>query len=164
MNHAKPAKLMAADPSAPTPTPEPPRPALGYLPRSLQRPRSRQHPPPLQSAAPAWGAPSPSTSQQPARGAVSASGKSAPRSSAAPQTRPPAPAPANENSGTNFRPRRSARLNPQAYAIKSAPQAPAPQSLPSETMVRTFLFHYHITSVLVPRKTHTPSRVFTWRI
>ena len=38
INHAKPAKLSAADPPAPTPTPETPRPTLGYLPRSLQRP------------------------------------------------------------------------------------------------------------------------------
>ena len=151
VNHAKPAKLTAADPPAPTPTPEPPRPALGYLPRSFQRPLPRQRQPPLQSAAPAGGAPSlptasvpalsaasPSASQQPARGAVSANRKAAPRSSAAPQKWPPAPAPANENSGTEFRPRRSARLNPQAYAIKSVPQALAPQSLPSETMARTY--------------------------
>ena len=143
INHAKPSKLTAADPPAPTPTPEPPRPALGYLPRSFQRPLPRQPPPPLQSAAPAGGAPSlptasalapsaasPSTSQKPACGAVSANRKAAPRSSAALQTRPPAPAPANENSGTLFRPRRSTWLNPQAYAIKSVPQALAPQSLP----------------------------------
>ena len=151
VNHAKPAKFTAADPQAPTPTPEPPRPALGYLPRSLQRPRPHQPPPPLQSAAPAGGAPSlptasvpapptasPSASQQPARGAVSANRNFAPRSSAATETRPPAPARANENSGSNFRPRRSARLNPQAYAMKSSPKAPAPQSLPSETMARTY--------------------------
>ena len=151
VNHAKPAKLTAADPPAPTPTPEAPRPVLGYLPRSFQRPLPRQPPPPLQSAAPAGGAPSLPTasvpapsaasspaSQQPDHGAVSANRKAAPRSSAAPQTRPPAPAPANENSGTEFRPWRSAWLNPQAYAIKSVPQAPAPQSLPSETMARTY--------------------------
>ena len=45
VNHAKPAKLTAPDLPLPTPAPEPPRPALGYLPRSLQRPRS--HPPPF---------------------------------------------------------------------------------------------------------------------
>ena len=151
VNHAKPAKLTAADPAAPTPTPEPPRPAIGYLLRSFQRPLPRQPPPPLQSAAPTGGAPSLPTASVPAQsaasssasqklacGAVSANGKAAPHSSAAPQTRPPAPAPANENSGTNFRPQRSARLNPQAYAIKSAPQAPAPQSLPSDIMARTY--------------------------
>ena len=151
VNHAKPAKLTAADPPAPTPTSEPPRPALGYLPRSFQRPLPRQPLPLLQSVAPAGGAPSlptasvpapsaasPSVSQQPSRRAVSANGRGAPRSSAAPKTRPPAQAPPNGNSGTEFRPRRSARLNPQAYAIKSVPQAPAPQSLPSEIMERTY--------------------------
>ena len=135
-SHAKPAKLTAADP-----------PALGYLPRSLQRPRPRQ-PPPLRSAAPTGGAPSPPTAsvsvppaaspsvgQQPARGAVSANRNSAPRSS---EPQHPTPARANENSGSSFRPRRSARLNPQAYAIKSSPKAPAPQSLPSETMAWTY--------------------------
>ena len=152
VNHAKPAKLTTADPPAPTPTPEPPRPALGYLPRSLQRPRPHQPPPPLQAAAPAGGAPSlptasvpappaalPPASQQPAREAASVNRSTAPRSSpAATDTWPPAPARANENSGSSFRPRRSARLNPQAYAIKSSPKAPAPQSLPSETMARTY--------------------------
>ena len=151
VNHAKPAKLTAADPPAPTPAPEPPRPALGYLPRSLQRPRPPQPPPPLQEAAPTGGAPSlptasvpatpasPPASQQPAREAASTNRNSAPRSSpAATETQPPTPARANENSGSSFRPRRSARLNPQTYAIKSSPQAPAPQSLPSKTMSRTY--------------------------
>ena len=151
VNHAKPAKFTATDLPAPTPTPEPPRPALGYLPRSLQRPPPRQPPPPLQTAVPTGGAPSlptasvpvppatsPSASQQPARGAVSANRNSAPRSSAATKMRPPAPAQANENSGSSFRPRRSAQLNPQAYTIKSSPKASAPQSLPSETMARTY--------------------------
>ena len=131
INHAKPAKLTAADP-----------PALGYLPRSPRQP------PPLRSAAPTGGAPSPPTAsvsappatspsmaQQPARGAVSANRNSAPRSS---EPQHPTPARANENSGSSFRQRRSARLNPQAYAIKSSPKAPAPQSLPSETMARTY--------------------------
>ena len=110
--------------------------------------RPSQPPPPLQSAAPTGGAPSsptasvpappaasPSASQQPAHGAVSANRNSAHRSS---EPQPPAPARANENSGSSVRPRRSARLNPQAYAIKSSPKAPAPQSLPSETMARTY--------------------------
>ena len=143
VNHAKPTKLPAAAPPAPTPTPEPPRPALGYLPKSLQRPIPRQPPPPPQSAAPTGGSPSPPTSsvstlpaaspsagQRPTRGTISANKNSAPRSS---EPRPPVPARANENSGSGFKPRRSARLNPQAYAIKNTPKAPAPQSLPSET-------------------------------
>ena len=54
----------------------------------------------------------PSASQQLARGAFSANRKSAPCSSAETKTRPPASAPTNENSGSSFRPRRSARLNP----------------------------------------------------
>ena len=136
VNHAKPAKLTAADPPAPTPTPEPPRPALGYLPRSLQRPRPcHPLPPPLQAAAPAPSLPtalvpappaaSPPASQQPTREAASANKNSAPRSSpAATKTRPPAPSRANENSRSSFRLRRSAQLNPQAYAIKSSPKAP----------------------------------------
>ena len=56
-NHAKPAKLPATGFPAPIPTPEPPRPALGYLPRSFQRPLPRQSPPPPQPAAPAEGSP-----------------------------------------------------------------------------------------------------------
>ena len=42
INHAKPAKTPAAGFPAPIPTPEPPQPTLGYLPRSLQRPLSRR--------------------------------------------------------------------------------------------------------------------------
>ena len=152
VNHAKPAKLTAADLPAPTPMPEPPRPALGYLPRSLQRPRPRQPPPPLQAAAPAGGASSPPTasvstppaasppaSQQPTCEATSANGNSAPLSSpSATEMQPPTSSRANENSGSSFRPRRSALLNPQAYAIRSPPKAPDPQSLLSETMARTY--------------------------
>ena len=95
VNHAKPAKLPAAGFPAPIPTPEPPRPALGYLPRSLQRPLPRQPPPPPpQSAAPAGGPPSPPasskstspaatppTGQRLTRGAAAANRNSASRSS-----------------------------------------------------------------------------------
>ena len=42
INHAKPAKAPADGFPAPIPTPEPPKPTLGYLPRSLQRPLSRR--------------------------------------------------------------------------------------------------------------------------
>ena len=41
VNHSKPAKTPVTGFPAPIPTPEPPRPTLGYLPRSLQRPLSR---------------------------------------------------------------------------------------------------------------------------
>ena len=148
VNHAKPVKLPAVGFSAPIPTPEPPRPALGYLPRSLQRPLPRQPPPPPpQSAAPAGGSPSPPasskstspaatppTSQRLTRGAAAPNRNSASCSSKPP---PPASARANDNARFSLQPRRSARLNQQPYAIKSSLPAPAPQSL-SNTMVRTY--------------------------
>ena len=55
INHAKPAKTPVDGFPAPLTTPEPPLPPLGYLPRSLQRPRTRQSPPLPQSAAPTAG-------------------------------------------------------------------------------------------------------------
>ena len=42
VNHDKPAKTPVTGFPTPLPTPEPPRPTLGYLPRSLQRPLSRR--------------------------------------------------------------------------------------------------------------------------
>ena len=51
VNHNKPAKLTAPNLPLPTSAPEPSRPALGYLPRSLQRLCPRP-PPPSQAAAP----------------------------------------------------------------------------------------------------------------
>ena len=148
VNHAKPAKLPAAGFPAPIPTPEPLRPALGYLPRSLQRPLPRQPPPPPpQPPAPTGGSPSPpasskstspavtpSTSQRLTRGAAAANRNSASRSSKPP---PPAPVRANDNARASLQPWHSARLNPQVYAIKSALPAPAPQSL-SNTMAQTY--------------------------
>ena len=65
INHAKPAKLPAT--GFPTRPPEPPRPALGYLPRSLQRPLPR---PPPQPATPAEGSPSPPASSKASSPAV----------------------------------------------------------------------------------------------
>ena len=62
INHAKPAKTPVDGFPAPLPTPEQPLPPLGYLPRSLQRPRTRQSPPLPQSAAPTAG-----PTSQPAR-------------------------------------------------------------------------------------------------
>ena len=168
VNHAKPAKLPAAGSPAPIPTLEPPRPALGYLPKSLQRPLPRQPPP--QSATPTGDSPSPpasskstspaatpATGQRLTRGAVAANRNSAPRSSKPP---PPASARANENSGSSFQPRRSARLNTQAYAIKSALPAPL-LSLFLIPWRGLTLSRYRTTSVLVLRRTPTPSRVFT---
>ena len=46
VNYAKPAKTPADGFPAPLPTPEPPKPTLGCLPRSLQRPLSRRPLPP----------------------------------------------------------------------------------------------------------------------
>ena len=155
VNHTKPAKLTAADLPAPAPTPGPPRPALGYLPRGLQRTCPPLPPPPRRPAAPAGGsspsptasmptpsATSPPASQLPAREASSANKNAAshPRrpSPSATEPQPPASPRANKNSGTEVRTRRSAQLNPQAYAIKSPPEAPAPQSLTSDEMARTY--------------------------
>ena len=147
INHAKQAKLPATGFPTPIPTLEPPRPALGYLPRSLQRPLPRQPPLPPQPAAPAKGSPSlpasskasspavtPPASQRLTHGAATANRNLASRSSKPP---PPASARANDNARASLQPRRSARLNPQACAIKSAHPALAPQSL-SDTMVWTY--------------------------
>ena len=143
INHSKPAKLPATGFPAPIPAPEPPRPALGYLPRSMQRPLPRQPPPPPQPAAPAEGSPSPPTSFFAAtpptsrwltRAAVTANRNSASRSAQLP---PNAPARANENSRPGHQLRRSARLTSRACTIKSAAPPPAPQSL-SKTMARTY--------------------------
>ena len=85
---------------------------------------------------------SPPASQPPTREAPSANKNAAshPRHSSpsATETQPPASTRANENSGTEFRLLRSAWLNPQAYAIKSPPETPAPQSLPSDEMAWTY--------------------------
>ena len=107
----------------------------------------RQPPPPPQSAAPAGGSPSPPasskstsptatppTGQRLTRGAAAANWNSAPRSSKPP---PPVSTRANDNARSSLQLRSSARLNPQACAIKSALPAPAPQSL-SNTMARTY--------------------------
>ena len=148
---------MAPDLPLPTPAPEPPRPALGYLPRSLQRPCSRPPPPP-QAAAPIGGtpptptasvptapAPLPPASERPTRGVASANRNLAPPPQ--PPThpghkmQPPTSAPANQNSGSTFRPRRSARLNPhlvQACTIKGPPGTSAPRSQHISNMARTY--------------------------
>ena len=68
------------------------------------------------------------------RAAAAANRNSASRSAQPPPT---APARANENTRAGHQLRRSARLTPQACAIKSAPPPPAPQSL-SKTMARTY--------------------------
>ena len=147
INHAKPAKLPAMGFPAPIPTPETPRPALGYLLRSLQRPLPRQPPPPPQAAAPAEGSPSPPASSKasspavtpPANRWLTHAAAAANRNSVSRSLQPPPPASAraNENARARLQLRQSARLNPQACTIKSAPPTSAPQSL-SDTMARTY--------------------------
>ena len=146
INDAKPAKLPATMFPAPMPISEPPRPALGYLPRSMQRPLSRQQPtppPPPQSAAPAEGSPAPAAASHAAtppasrrltRAAAAANRNSAPRSAQPPPT---TPARANENSRPGHQLRRSARLTPRACTIKGPPLPSAPQFLSKKNMART---------------------------
>ena len=161
INHAKPAKLPATGFPAPIPTPEPPRPALGYLPRSLQRPLPCQTPPPPQPAAPAEGSPSlpasskasspavtPPASRRLTRAAAAANRNLSSRSV---QPAPPVPARANENARAGLQLRHSARLNPQACSIKSAPPPPAPQSL-SNTMARTYPLSLAFNQCLGPKE------------
>ena len=143
INHAKPANLPATGFPAPIPASEPPKPALGYFPRSMQRPLPRQPPPPPQPAAPAEGSPAPPASSPaetpPASQRLTSAVAAANRNSASRSAQPPpaAPARANENSRTGHQLRRSARLTPRACAIKSTPPPPASQSL-SKTMAQTY--------------------------
>ena len=113
VNHGKPAKTPATGFPAPLPTPEPPKPTLGCLPRSLQRPLSRRPLPPPRPAAPTSGPPHPAAAQpaatppsirQPTRSA--ANRNSAPR---AVQQLPTAPGRANDNSQPGQQLQRSAR-------------------------------------------------------
>ena len=142
VNHAKPAKTPAKGFPTPPPTPEPPKPTLGCLPRSLQRPLSRRPLPPPQPAAPTAGPPQPAVAQpaamppssrRPTRPA--ANRNSAPR---AVQQPPPAPGRANENSRPGQQLRRSARLTPRACTIKSPPQPTAAQLRSDHKMARTY--------------------------
>ena len=106
INHTKPAKLAVPDLRIHTPAPESPRPALGYLPSGLVGSRPRRLPSPFPAAVSTGGHPdSPAAS-------VPSQRPSAPTVSEMP---PPAPAPANQNSGTTRPPRRSPRLNPERY-------------------------------------------------
>ena len=132
VNHAKPAKTPVDGFPAPLSTPEPPLPPLGYLPRSLQRPQTRQSPPLPQSAAPTAGPNQPASppaatppSSRPATRSA-ANENSAPHAERQP---PAAPGRTNRNSGMGQPLRRSARLNPRACHVKSHPQPAAPQLL-----------------------------------
>ena len=147
VNHAKPARIPADGFRIPLPTPEPPLPPTGYLPRSLQRPRPRQPIPPPQPAAPAAQPIQPAApAAEPTQPAAtppqsrpttcsSANQNSASRS----EQRPPAtPGRANDNSRLGQPLRRSARLNPKACTIKSHPQPASDQSRAIPKMARTY--------------------------
>ena len=132
VNHAKPAKAHVTGFPAPIPTPKSPRPTLGVLPRSLQRPLSRrQHPP--QSAAPAEGSPSPAAASPAAttpssrRSASSAANRNSAPLAAQPP--PPAPGRASENSLPGHQLRRSARLTPRGCTITNPPPPSGTPSL-----------------------------------
>ena len=135
INHVKPAKIPADGFPIPMPTPEPPLPPTGYLPRSFQRPQPQPAIPP-QPAAPA---------AEPTQSAA------APRAATPPLSWSTARSSANQNSASHSEPRspatpgrtrnnarpeqqlrRSARLNPRACAITGHPQPAAPQLLKYE--------------------------------
>ena len=167
VNHAKPAKTPVTVFPSPLPTPEPPTPTLGYLPRSLQRSLLRWPLPPPQPATPTAGPPQPAaappaamppSSRRSARAA--ANRNSAPR---AVQQPPPAPGRANDNSRLGQQLRRSARLTPMPCAIKS-PLSRPPLSC-AQTLRWLGLTHspWIIISALEVRKTLTPFRVFSWK-
>ena len=128
INHTKPAQFTAPDLPEPVPASETPRPSFGYLPSGLLGPR----PPPPASAAPAEGSSSSPTAATPAQ---------PPAAPAASEMQPPATAPANQQSESAFRPRRSPRLNPEpgrVCTIKGPPENPSPQSEKPATMARTY--------------------------
>ena len=90
-------------------------------------------------------APPPPASERPNRGVASANRNSTPPpqlpTRPGSELQPPTSVPANQNSGSASRPRRSARLNPwlnQACSIKGPPGTRAPKSQQIDTMVRTY--------------------------
>ena len=142
VNHAKPAKTTATGFPAPLPTPEPPKPTLGCLPRSLLRPLSRRLLLPPQPAAPTTGPPHPAAAQPTAMPPSSrpptcsaANRNLAPRTMQQPPT---APERSNENSRPGQQWRRSACLNPRGYAIKSPPQPANPQLRSHHKIAQTY--------------------------
>ena len=141
VNHVKPAKIPADGFPIPLPTPEPPLPPTGYLPRSFQRPQPRPTIPP-QPAAPAAEPTQPAAAP---RAATPPSSRPTTRSSAnqnsAPRSEPRSPATpgrTNENSRLGQPLRRSARLNPTACTIKSQPQPASAHSRATPKMARTY--------------------------
>ena len=157
VNHAKPAKLSATGFPAPLPTPEPPRPALWYLPRSMQRPLPRQQPPPPpQSATPAKGSPAPAAASPAATPPSSrrstraaANRNSAPRAAQAP---PPTLVRASENSWPGHQLQLSAKLTPQACTIKGPPLPSGPPSLSEKHVAQTYLLSLAFNQCLASKE------------
>ena len=127
VNHAKPAKTPAHGFPAPLPTPEPPQPPLGYLPRSMQRPRPRQSLPPPQPAAPTSEPTQPAATPPSSRPTTRSAANRNSASRSGPQP-PAAPGRANDNSRLGQPLRRSACLTPRACTIESRPQPASDQS------------------------------------
>ena len=156
INHVKPAKIPADGFPIPMPAPEPPLPPTGYLLRSFQRPRPAIPPQPAapvaeptQPAAPVAEPTQPAAPvaepTQPAAAATPPSSRPTTRSSAnqnsAPRSEPRSPATpgrTNENSRLGQPLRRSARLNPTAFCIKSQPPAASAHSRAHPKMARTY--------------------------
>ena len=123
VNHAKPAKTPADGFPAPLHIPEPPKPTLGCIPRSLQRPLSQRPLPPPQPAAPTAGPPQPAAAPPTATPPSSrtatrsvANRNSAPRAGHQPPT---APGRANENSRLG----QLCMPDPQGLRYKKPPSA-----------------------------------------
>ena len=132
INHVKPAKIPADGFPIPLPTPEPPLPRTGYLPRSFQRPRPRPPIPP-QPAAPAaeptQPAAAPRAATPPPRWPTTRSSANQNSASCSEPRSPATPGRANNDSRPDQPLRRSAHLNPRACAVQSHPQPAAPQLL-----------------------------------
>ena len=142
VNHVKPARIPADGFPIPLPTPEPPLPPTGYLPRSLQRPRPRPPIPPPQPAAPAAEPTQPAAvpraaTPPPCRPTTRSSANQNSASRSEPRS-PATPGRANDNSRLGQPLRRSARLNPKACTIKSHPQPASDQSRATPKMARTY--------------------------
>ena len=148
VNHTKPAKFTAPDLPEPVPAPEPPRPALGYLPSGLLGRQPRPPPPRPAAAAPIEG-----LSLSPTA-AVPTPRPSAPTASEIP---PPATTPTNQKAEPAAQPRRSPMLNPgldQVCAIKGPLGNLPPQSETSSSMARTYPLFISYNQCLGAKEDH----------
>ena len=141
VNHVKPARISADGFPISLPTPEPPLPPTGYLPRSFQRPQQRPpipHRPAAPAAEPTQPAAAPlAATPPPSRPTTRSSANQNSVSRSEPRS-PATPGRANGNSRLGQPLRRSARLNPTACTIKSHPQATSAQSCTTPKMARTY--------------------------